>query len=282
MKKGRNLIHASATIHPTAIIEEGAEIAANVTVGPYCIVGAQVKLAEGVVLHSHVVVTGDTRVGAETQIFPFASIGHPPQDKKFNGEKSQLVIGERNMIREHVTMNPGTSGGGMITNVGNDCLFMASTHVAHDCQVGNRVILANNATLAGHVVVGDGAIIGGLSAVHQFVRIGTGAFVGGMSAVAKDIIPYGTVTGERATLEGLNLVGLKRSTMARDDIHALRHLFKALFLSNDGTLMERATKLRSHYSQPGTTALLDFILTDTSRSFCTPKDVGSNSLEDAA
>lgn len=260
-----------SSIHPTAIIDPAAKIGTGVTVGPYCVVGAQVKLADNVTLVSHVVVDGDTEIGEGTEIFPFASIGLRPQDKKFFGEKSQLIIGARNVIREHVTMNPGTDGGGLITKVGNDCLFMASSHVAHDCQVGNNVILANNATLAGHVTVGDHAIIGGLSAIHQFVRIGAHAFIGGMSGVEKDVIPYGTVKGERASLDGLNLIGLKRRNVERERIHALRHVFKELFLKSEGTLTQRAENLKSDYKQEEATALLDFVLTDSSRNFCTPK-----------
>jgi UDP-N-acetylglucosamine acyltransferase len=262
----------TATIHPTAVIDKGATIGANVSIGPYCVIGAQVKLADDVVLHSHVVLDGDTSIGTATQVFPFASLGHPPQDKKFNGEKSRLIIGERNVIREHVTMNPGTEGGGMVTQVGNDCLFMASSHVAHDCQVGNNVILANNATLAGHVTVGDFVIVGGLSAIHQFVRIGAYAFIGGMSGVEKDVIPFGTVKGERASLDGLNLIGLKRRNVERDHIHALRHVFRELFLTTDGTLTTRAEALKASYTQPEAKALLDFVLTDSSRSFCTPRE----------
>jgi UDP-N-acetylglucosamine acyltransferase len=260
----------TAQIHPTAVVADGAKIAANASIGPYSVIGPQVVLGEGVVIMSHVVIDGDTEIGAGTEVFPFASIGLRPQDKKFNGEKTKLIIGERNVIREHVTMNPGTEGGGAITRVGNDNLFMASTHVAHDCAVGNHVILANNATLAGHVTVGDGAIIGGLSAIHQFVRIGAFAFIGGMSGVEKDVIPFGTVKGERASLDGLNLVGLKRRNVERERIHALRHVFKELFLSHEGTLNTRAEALRSSYTQPEAKALLDFVLTDSSRSFCTP------------
>ena len=273
----------AATIHPTAIIADGAIIAATARVGPYCIVGAKVRLADDVILHSHVVIDGDTTIGAGTQVFPFASLGLQPQDKKFGGESSQLIIGERNMIREHVTMNPGTEGGGLITRVGNDCLFMVSSHVAHDCIVGNNVILANNATLAGHVTVGDGAIIGGLSAIHQFVRIGTNAFIGGMSGVEKDVIPFGTVKGERAALDGLNLIGLKRRNVERERIHALRHVFKELFLGKGGTLNERAEKLRDKYPQVEAQLLIDFVLSDTSRAFCTPREKSSSPvLDDAA
>lgn len=257
-------------IHPSAIIHPSAKLAPTVSIGPYSIVGEEVTLADNVVLHSHVVIDGNTTIGEQTEIFPFASIGLRPQDKKYRGEHSRLVIGARNVIREYVTMNPGTEGGGMVTQVGNDCLFMASTHVAHDCIVGNHVILANNATLAGHVSVGNGVIIGGLSAVHQFVRIGDFAFIGGMSGVEKDVIPYGTVKGERASLDGLNLVGLKRRNVAREHIHALRHLFKELFYSKQGTLLERAEKLRANEQSAEVSMLLDFILQDSSRSFCTP------------
>jgi len=266
-------------IHPTAIIADGAKLGADVRIGAYCVVGPQVTLGDGVILHSHVVVDGLTEIGAQTEIFPFASIGHRPQDKKFAGEQSTLIIGKNNVIREHVTMNPGTEGGGMKTVVGDHNLFMASSHVAHDCIVGSHCILANNATLAGHVTLGDFAIVGGLSAIHQFVRIGAHAFIGGMSGVEKDVIPFGTVKGERATLDGLNLTGLKRRNVEREHIHALRHAFKELFLSGEGTLTERAEKLKASYPQPEVQALLSFVLTDTSRAFCTPD---KSDLRDAA
>lgn len=256
-------------IHATAIIAKGATIGANVAIGPYCVVGAQVTLGDGVNLISHVVIDGDTEIGAGTEIFPFASIGHRPQDKKFNGEASRLVIGERNVIREHVTMNPGTEGGGLSTRVGNDCLFMASSHVAHDCMVGNNVILANNATLAGHVSVGDGVILGGLSAVHQFVRLGAYSFVGGMTGVAKDLIPYGMVTGDRGALSGLNLVGLRRRNISRDDIKQIRDLYDQLFIG-EGTLAQRAAAIDAATLSAEAKRLLDFVTSDSSRSFCTP------------
>lgn len=257
-------------IHPTAIIAKGATIGTGCQVGPYCVIGANVTLGDHVVLHSHVVIDGHTTIGDGTTVFPFASLGHPPQDKKFAGEKTTLSIGKNNVIREHVTMNPGTQGGGATTVVGDNNLFMAAAHVAHDCQVGSNCILANNATIAGHVTVGDYAIIGGLSAVHQFVRIGQHAFIGGMSAVEKDVIPYGTVKGERASLDGLNLTGLKRRNIERENIHALRHAFKELFQSSEGTLSERAEKLKATYTQPEVKHLLEFVLTDTARAFCTP------------
>lgn len=264
----------TASIHPTAVIAKGAVIGANVSIGPYCVVGPHVTLGDGVTLISHVVVDGDTSIGAGTEIFPFASIGHRPQDKKFNGEASRLVIGERNVIREHVTMNPGTEGGGLLTRVGNDCLFMASAHVAHDCMVGNHVILANNATLAGHVTVGDGVIIGGLSAVHQFVRIGDYAFVGGMTGVGKDLIPYGMAMGERSELSGLNLVGLRRRNVSREDIKQIRDLYDQLF-DGEGTLAQRAAAVDAASLGEPAKRMLEFVMSDSSRSFCTPASKSS-------
>lgn len=257
-------------IHPTAIIDPAAQIDDMVSIGPYAVVGAGVTLEKNVVLHSHAVVAGDTTIGEATEIFPFASIGHRPQDKKFRGEATALRIGKRNMIREHVTMNPGTEGGGSLTQIGDDNLFMVGSHVAHDCIVGNHVILANNATLAGHVIVGDSAIIGGLSAIHQFVRIGAYAMIGGMSGVEKDVIPYGSVMGERASLAGLNLVGLKRRQIDKDNINALRHAFKELFHSTEGTLAERAQKIDAAYEQNEVKLVTRFILGSSDRSFCIP------------
>lgn len=264
------------SIHPTAIIEDGALLGADVSVGAYSIVGAGVRLGDGVRLESHVVVSGDTEVGANTRIFPFASIGMQPQDLKFKGEASKLVIGCNNVIREHVTMNPGTEGGGLLTKVGNNCLFMVGAHVAHDCQVSDHVILVNNATLAGHVEVGEYAIVGGLSAVHQFVRIGKHAMIGGMTGVENDVIPYGTVTGNRAHLSGLNLVGLKRRGFDRDTIHALRNAYRLLF-AQEGTLDERVRDVAQMFD--GNEPVMDivqFVSSDSSRSICQPK------LEDAA
>ncbi len=256
-------------IHPTAVIAEGAILGNDVFIGPYCVIGAQVKLGDRVRLVSHVVVDGDTEIGEATEVFPFASLGHRPQDKKFKGEESRLIIGARNVIREHVTMNPGTEGGGSVTRVGDDCLFMASAHVAHDCVVGNHVILANNATLAGHVTVGNGVILGGLSAVHQFVRIGNYAFVGGMSGVTKDLIPNGMITGARGHLDGLNLIGIKRRNVPREEISQLRETYKQLF-HGAGSFSERAQTLSKTDLLPEARALIDFVLSDSSRSFCTP------------
>lgn len=260
------------TIHETAIIDPKAKLGEGVSVGPYSIVGPEVTLGDNVTLHSHVVVEGDTTIGEGTTIFPFASIGHVPQDLKFKGEKSQLIIGKRNMIREHVTMNPGTEGGGLLTRVGDDCLFMMGSHVAHDCQVGNRVILANNATLAGHVTVGDFAVIGGLAAIHQFVRIGHHAMIGGMSGIENDVIPFGQASGKRANLVGLNLIGLKRGNFDRETIHALRNIYKDVLESTTGTLQERLEKAKQDYQ--GNAMIEDviaFIEGDTSRALCLPE-----------
>lgn len=228
----------SLNIHPTAVIDPAASLGAGVVVGPYCVVGPGVTLGDRVRLISHVCVDGRTTVGDDTVIYPFASIGHAPQDLKYKGEPSELVIGRNNRIREQVTMNPGTSGGGMVTRIGDNGLFMVGVHVGHDCIVGNNVIMANNATLGGHVEVGDHAVLGGLSAVHQFVRIGPHAMIGGMSGVEADVIPFGLVKGERAYLAGLNLVGLERRGFSREEISALRAAFKQVF-QGERTMAER-------------------------------------------
>lgn len=270
-----------SNIHPTAVIAEGATIASTAQIGAYCVIGPQVTIHDHVVLHSHVTVDGITEIGEGTKIHPFAVVGGPPQDKKYAGEPTRLTVGKHNIIREHVTMNTGTVGGGGITTVGDNGLFMAGAHVAHDCIIGNHVILANNVLAAGHVVIGDGAILGGGSAVHQFVRIGAYAMLGGMSGVEKDVVPYGMVKGERASLDGLNLVGLKRRNIDRVRIHALRHAFKELFGSDEGTLHERAATLKDKYADtPEAKALIDFVTTDTDRAFCTPRQ--KISLKDEA
>jgi UDP-N-acetylglucosamine acyltransferase len=262
------------TIHPTAIIEDGARLAGNVTIGPYCTVGPKVILGEGVEMISHVVLAGNTTIGTGTRIWPFASIGHQPQDMKYQGEESWLEVGADCTIREHVTMNPGTTSGGLYTRVGSRCLFMMGSHVGHDCQIGDNVIMANNATLAGHVEIGEYAILGGLSAVHQFVRIGAHSVVGGMTGVDKDVIPYGSVIGNRAELGGLNLIGLKRRGFGRDAIAALRGAYRMIFQGEmEGTLAVRAERAAAAYAQSEPVQrLADFIRTDTARNFCTPRD----------
>lgn len=260
-----------ADIHPTAIVESGASIGGDVVIGPYCIVGAEVALASGVKLLSHTVVTGRTTVGENTAIYPFASIGHRPQDLKYKGEASRLEIGRNNVIREHVTMNPGTEGGGMVTRVGDDCLFMVGCHVAHDCTIGNHVIMANNATLGGHVAIGDHAILGGLSAVHQYVRIGRYAMIGGMSGVEQDVIPYGSVMGDRAKLSGLNIVGMKRHGVSRDNIHALRTAYRLLF-AQEGALNERLDDVIDMYkANDPVMEIVTFMREESVRGVCQPK-----------
>lgn len=236
------------TIHPTAIVENGAILADGVEIGPYCVIGSQVRLEKNVKLKAHVVVDGRTTIGEGTEVFPFASIGLAPQDKKFSGEATELVIGKHNVFREHSTVNPGTAAGISKTIIGDNGLFMIGTHIAHDCVIGNHVILANNATLGGHVTIGDHAIIGGLSGVHQFVRVGDFAIIGGMSAVENDVIPFGRVKGDRAYLAGLNLVGLERNGFDKEAIRKLQGVFKELFDSR-GTFEKRMQGIESSYSE---------------------------------
>ncbi len=260
-------------IHPTAIVDPQARIAADVEIGPFCVVGPQVTLQSGVRLISQVAVDGLTEIGEGTVIYPFASIGHRPQDLKYHGEPSRLVIGKRNQIREGVTMNPGTEGGGMLTQVGDDGLFMVGAHVAHDCIVGSHVIFANNATLGGHVTVGDFAIIGGLSAVHQFVRIGQHAMVGGASGVETDIIPYGSVLGNRAHLSGLNIVGLKRRNFSRETIHTLRRAYRLLF-APEGNMTERVEDVANLFADcEPVMEIVAFVRQETSRGICQPSSL---------
>lgn len=243
-------------------------------IGPYCVVGDGVHLADAVVLKSHVVVEGDTHIGEGTTVYPFATIGLVPQDLKFHGEQSRTRIGAHNTIREHVTIHAGTEGGGMETRMGDNCLLMVGCHVAHDCELGNHVIMANNATLAGHVTVGNFAIIGGLSAVHQFVRIGAHAMIGGMSGIEQDVIPYGSAMGERASLAGLNLLGLKRRGFSREDIHAIRHAYKAVFDTDDGTMEDRVQKLEAQGDVSEAVAdVITFIRQNSARSVLRPKAV---------
>jgi UDP-N-acetylglucosamine acyltransferase len=260
------------TVHPTAIIEDGAILERDVTVGPFCVVGSKVVLKAGVELKSHVVIDGRTTLGEGCQVYPFASVGLPPQDLKFQGEDSQLEIGSGTVIREYATVSPGTASGRLLTKVGEKCFLMVGTHVAHDCFLGDNVIMVNNSTLGGHVKVGNNVIIGGLAAIHQFVRIGDHAFIGGMAGVEQDVIPYGMVVGERASLNGLNIVGLKRRGYSREDIHLLRGIYRHLFESVDGSLSQRLQSLRSaHSSNSIAASLLDFIDLDSDRKILKPK-----------
>ena len=257
-------------IHPTAIIHPKTDIGQNIEIGPYCCIGKYVKLGNNVRLLSHVVIEGHTQIGDSTRIFPFASIGQEPQDLKFEGEDSELIIGKNNTIREHVTMNPGTEGGGMVTRIGDGCLFMIGSHVAHDCQIGNNVVLVNNATLGGHVEIGDWGTVGGLSAVHQFVRIGRHAMIGGMSGVENDVIPYGIVKGNRAHLSGLNLVGLRRRKIPNGVINDLRKAYRLIF-AQEGTQAERLKDVAELFSQvEPVMEIVSFLTTDSNRSICQP------------
>lgn len=260
----------SHKIHPTAIIEDGAQIHESAQIGPYCIIGPHVSIHSGAVLKAHVNVEGATEIGEGCTVYPFASLGTAPQDLKYRGEDSRLIIGKNNVIREHVTMNPGTLDGGMETRIGDNGLFMVGAHVAHDCQIGNNVILANNVALAGHVQVGDFVIIGGLSAVHQFIRIGAHAIIGGMSAVESDIIPYGRVKGDRAYLNGLNLIGLERRGFDRDSIKALQKAYKTMF-SGHGTLEERIRSAQNEFSDDETVQeIVEFASQDSRFPLCQP------------
>ncbi len=262
-------VDPSAKVHASSVIEEGATIGPDCVIGPFSIVGADVTLGRGVVLKSHVVVTGLTSVGDETEIYPGAVVGEIPQDLKFSGEKTKLIIGARNRIREGVTMNTGTSGGGGITRVGDDCLFMTGSHVGHDAQVGNKVIMANQAALGGHCIIEDEVIIGGLCGIHQFVRIGRGAIIGAVTMVTNDVIPYGLVQAPRGELDGLNLVGLKRRGVARGDITALRAAYQAL-AQGEGPFQERAQRLRDETESDYVREMVEFILAGSDRSFLTP------------
>jgi UDP-N-acetylglucosamine acyltransferase len=266
-------IDPSARIHATAIVEDGAVIGPDCDIGPFCVIGPQVRLDRGVTLKSHVAVAGRTEIGAGTAVWPFASLGHQPQDLKFRGEETMLTIGARCMIREGVSMNPGTEGGGGLTSVGDGCLFMVSSHVGHDSRIGDGVVVANNVAIAGHVQIGDRTVLGGNAAIHQFCRIGRAAMVGGVTGVERDVIPFGSAVGDRAYLGGLNLVGLKRAGVAREEIHALRAAYREIFLGEGGSLSSRAREAAErHADQPLVREVTAFILADSSRSFCTPRE----------
>ena len=263
----QEVIGQGVEIHPTAVVHPKAQLGVEVKVGPYTIIGANVIIGDRTRCQSHVHIDGVTTIGADCDIFPFASLGTIPQDLKYRAERSELIIGDRNRIREHVTMNTGTSGGGSVTRIGNDGLFMVGSHIAHDCMVADHVVMANNATLAGHVSVGSRAIIGGLAAVHQFVRIGESAMIGGGSIVIKDVVPYGLVTGERARLSGLNVVGLKRSGVSAGEIKAIRQAFKLIFQRESSlTLSQAVSELeQTDDLSSRVITMLEFIKTGSSR-----------------
>lgn len=258
-------------IHPTALVEAGAELGEGVSIGPFCLVGARARLGDHVRLVSHVTVAGRTTVGANTIVYPFSSLGHPPQHLRHRGEETELIIGLCNTIRESVTMNPGTTAGGGVTRVGDHGFFMASAHVAHDCQVGNHVIFTNGAVVGGHVKVGDHVIIGGLAAVHQNCRIGKHAIIGGMTGVEADVIPYGSVIGNRAFLAGLNVVGLKRRGFNRETIHTMRNAYRLLF-AQEGTFQERLADVEELFKDEAEVMdIVAFARADSVRGLVMPK-----------
>ncbi len=263
-------VHPTAEIHASAVVEDGATIGEGCRIGPFCCVGPKVVLGPRVHLKSHVVVTGITEVGEETVIFPFATVGEIPQDLKFKGEETRLIIGKRNRIREGATLNTGTEGGGGVTRVGDDCLIMTGAHVAHDATVGNNVVMANQVAIAGHCVIDDDVIIGGLSGIHQFVRVGKGAIIGAVTMVTNDVIPYGLVQSSRGALDGLNLVGLKRRGVDRADITALRAAYQML-AQGEGAFQERAARLAAENDSAYVREITDFITGASDRSFLTPK-----------
>jgi UDP-N-acetylglucosamine acyltransferase len=260
----------SSQVHPTAVVDPKAQIGEDVSIGPFCVIGPDVTLGARTKLMSHVVIDGVTTLGEDNVVYPFATLGGPPQHTAHKGEPTQLVIGDRNLIREHATMNTGTVGGGGVTRVGSDGLYMIESHVGHDCVVGDSVILTKQATLGGHCEVGDFVIVGGLAAVHQRTRVGRHAMIGGLAAVVKDVIPYGSVWGNHAHLEGLNLLGLKRRGFSRETINAMRAAYRMLF-ANEGTFNERLEDtVETYASCPEVMEIVDFIRADASRPICLP------------
>ena len=258
-------------IHSSSVIDKKAEISDKVNIGPFCYVGPNVKLKDGVELISNVHIEGNTEIGRGTKIFPFASIGTQPQDLKFKGEKNNLIIGENNLIREYVTINPGTEGGGSTTIIGNNCLFMISSHIAHDCKIGNNVIIANNVPLGGHVTIEDSVVIGGNSAVQQFTRIGRLAMIGGMTGVLKDVIPFGLSIGNRNFLQGLNLIGLRRHKYDNQKIMGLDKAYKEIFSSKN--LHENLSKINGEYKDNELVGeVIKFIEKDKKRPICSPEN----------
>jgi UDP-N-acetylglucosamine acyltransferase len=246
-------------IHPTAIVAHGAELGPGVEIGPFCTVGPNVVIEAGAKLVSHVVVEGHTHIGENAQLFPFCTVGLAPQDLKYKNEPTRCEIGARTLVREHCTIHRGTATGTGVTRVGNDCMLMAVVHVAHDCQLGNNVIIANNAVMGGHVSIGDHAVIGGAAAIHQFVRIGRAAMIGGVSGVEADVIPFGSVIGNRARLASLNIIGLRRRGFDKPSIHRLHMAFKTLY-SNQGVFAQRLEATRTKYGQdPLIAEILTFI-----------------------
>ncbi len=256
-------------IHKTAVIDTKAKIGSNVEIGAYSVIGPNVVIEQGTKIFSHVNISGNTLIGKDNKIYPFASVGNDPQDLKFNGEKTKLLIGDNNTIREYVTINPGTLGGVAETKVGNNCLLMISSHVAHDCVVGNNVIIANNVPLGGHAKIGDGVVIGGNSAVQQFTRIGKMAMIGGMTGVLNDVIPYGLSIGNRNFLQGLNLIGLRRKDIPNKNILSLSEAYKQIFRTDK--LTDNLNNLNDSFKEnPLVADVIEFINEDKKRPICSP------------
>ena len=259
--------------HHTSIISEKAVLGSNVTIGPYCIINENVKIGNNVNLKAHIYIDGNTTIDDNCTFFPYCSIGTSPQDLKYKGEKSKLKIGKNNIFREYVTVNTGTQGGGLETVIGDNCLFMINAHVAHDCKIGNNVIMVNNASIAGHVILEDYAIMGALSGAHQFCRIGKHSMIGGLSGVDSDVIPYGTVIGNRAYLSGLNIIGLKRRGFSKDIIQDLRKAYGLLFSSQEGTFSDRVKEVSEEFSDnEPIQEIVQFLKREKSRSICKPKN----------
>ena len=258
-------------IHKSSVVDSKAKISKNVKIGPFCYVGPDVQLDENVELISNVHIEGNTKIGKGTKIFPFASIGTQPQDLKYNNEKNSTTIGDHNVVREYVTINPGTKGGGLQTVIGNNCLFMISSHVAHDCKIGNNVIIANNVPLGGHVTIEDSVVIGGNSAVQQFTRIGRLAMIGGMTGVLKDVIPFGLSIGNRNYLQGLNLIGLRRKKYENQKIMGLDKAYKEIFSSKN--LHENLSKINGEFKgNELVNEVIAFIEKDKKRPICLPQN----------
>ena len=257
-------------IHKTAIVDANAKISKNVKIGPYSVIGPNVEIDDKTEIHSHVNITGNTKIGKNNKIYPFASIGNDPQDMKYKGEKTKLIIGDNNSIREYSTINPGTIQGGGVTKIGNNNLIMIGAHIAHDCILGDEIVIANNAAIAGHAEIGDNVILGGNCGVHQFTRIGKMAMVGGMTGVSRDIIPYGLSTGNRNILNGINIIGLRRKNIPNKDIISLTEAYKQIFKSEN--LTENLKNLENEFQENKLVdEVVEFINKDKKRPICTPE-----------
>lgn len=257
-----------SNIHSTAIISDGAKIAEDVSIGPFCVIGGEVEIDSGTQISSHVVIEGKTKIGKNNKIFPFAILGVVPQDLKFKGEQAKLEIGDNNTIREYCNFHLGTEDGGMLTKIGSNNLFMVGVHIAHDCMIGDNIVMANHATMAGHVEVQDDVVIGGLAAVHQFTRIGKGSMIGGLSAVVNDVVPFTTASGERANVAGLNLVGVKRKGYSKDQINDLRAYFKDVFQSNsDLSFTKKIEEFAKDRNSDLVTQIAEFVNSESARQF---------------